>query len=255
MPRRSSSLLSRSARAHQVHPNRLARAHQVAQRLLLATGDADRDELACQQQPHEVLSIAAVGLDALGGRARDLARRRNHTLHATGRQLARQPVAGRPRLVGRAHRPRQPRTQPRRPGNLAAQPKHLQLARLGVKDRRHNPRGVHVQADEGSSLRHGWLLLCGHGAPRGYQPCGNNITPRPSRGTGRFYASGRTEPSPILSRAPRVAPRCESAPRVPSITYPTWARTAARTRRAAGLAVARSITTGLRRRRRRDSRR
>ena len=106
------------------------------------------------------------------------------TTHSTPRprELARQPVAGRPGLIRDPHRPRQPRAEPGRLGDLAAHREHLQLARLGVEHRRDDLRRVHIQTDEGSSLRHGWFLLCGCGPPRGCQPRGMNITPRPSWG-------------------------------------------------------------------------
>ncbi|MCA1678781.1 MAG: hypothetical protein LC777_07450 [Actinobacteria bacterium] len=123
-------------------------------------------------------------------RTRDLRRRRDHALDAAAAQLAREPISGRPRLVGRAHRPRQPGAERRRLADVAAQSKPLQLSRLGVERRRHDLGGVHIEADEGSSLRHGRLLLCGCGPPRGCQPRGKNITPRPSRGTGHFYIGG-----------------------------------------------------------------
>jgi hypothetical protein len=52
--------------------------------------------------------------------------------------------------------------------DLAAHRKRLQLPGLGIQDRRDDFRRVHIQADERSSLRHGWFLLCGGGPPRGW---------------------------------------------------------------------------------------
>ena len=158
--------------AHQIHPDRLAGADEVPQRLLLGARDADRVQLARQQQAHQEFGVAAVGLDPLARRARDLARRRHHALHAAARELAREPVPGRPGLIRSADRPRQPRAQPRRLGDIAADLKPPQLPDLGIEHRRHDLGGVHVQTDEGSSLRHGRLLLCGCGPPRGWQPRG-----------------------------------------------------------------------------------
>jgi capsid protein len=63
-------------------------------------------QLAGEQQPHQVLGVAAVGLDALARRARDLAGRRDHALHAAALELAREAVTGRSGLIGRPHRPR-----------------------------------------------------------------------------------------------------------------------------------------------------
>jgi hypothetical protein len=173
--------------AHQIHAHRLACAHEVAQRLLPGPRHPDR------VQPDQVLGVAAVGLDPLPGRARDLARRRHHALHAAPGKLARQPVARRPGLIGRAHRPRQPGAQPGRRADVAADPKPLHLARLGIEHRRHDLGGVHIQTDEASSLRHGRFLLCACGPPRGYQPRDKNVTPQPTWGTGPFYNRGRTD--------------------------------------------------------------
>jgi hypothetical protein len=43
--------------AHQIHPQAVAGADQVAQRLLLGPGHADRVQPAGQQQPDEMLSV------------------------------------------------------------------------------------------------------------------------------------------------------------------------------------------------------
>ena len=180
--------------AHQVLADRLTRAHEVAQRLLLGPRHADRVQLAGQQQPDQQLGVAAIGLDAVARSARDLARRRDHALHAAPLELARQPVAGRPRLIRGAHRPRQPSAQPGRLSDIAGQPEPLQLARLGIEHRRHDLRRVHVQADEGSSLRHGRLLLCVVEPPRGVQPRGMNCHPTTIAGNRPpSTTAGRTE--------------------------------------------------------------
>ena len=48
------------ASSHQIHPNRVASAHQVAQRLLLSSGNPDRVQLAGQQQPRTVYVTTAL---------------------------------------------------------------------------------------------------------------------------------------------------------------------------------------------------
>ena len=154
--------------SHQLHPDRVAGTNQVAQRLLLIAGDPDRVKLARQQQPHQMLGVATICLDTIPAGARDLARRRDHALHAALGELARQAVARRTGLVRHPHRLGQPRAEPGRAVSIAAHPERLQLSRLGVQDRRDDLRRVHVQADESLSLRHGWLLLCGCGPPRGW---------------------------------------------------------------------------------------
>ena len=45
--------------------------------------------------------------------------------------------------------------------------KGADLTGLGIEYGRHDLGGVHIQTDEASSLRHGRLLLCGCGPPRG----------------------------------------------------------------------------------------
>ena len=50
------------ARAHQIAAQILAGAHQVAQRLLLDARDRDAMQLAGDQQPHQPLGVAPIGL-------------------------------------------------------------------------------------------------------------------------------------------------------------------------------------------------
>ena len=82
--------------------------------------------------------------------ARDLRRRRHHTLHATLRELAREPVPGRAGLIRDPHRPRQPSAEPGRRASRRPS-RRTELARLSVQDRRDDLRRVHVQTDEGST--------------------------------------------------------------------------------------------------------
>jgi len=153
--------------AHQIDADRFSGADEIAQRLLLVAGHADRLQLAGQQQPDEVLGVAAVGLHAVPRRARDLARRRDHAVHAAPGELARQSVPGRPRLIGGTDRTGQPGAQPGRLGRVTTHREPRQFPGLRVEHRRHDLRGVHVQTDESSSLRHGRFLLCGCGSQRG----------------------------------------------------------------------------------------
>ena len=51
--------------AHQIDADRLTRADQVAQRLLLIARHPDRMQLTGQQQPGEKLGVTSVGLDAV----------------------------------------------------------------------------------------------------------------------------------------------------------------------------------------------
>jgi len=82
-----------------------SRAHEIAQRFFFGAGNADRVQLAGQQQPHEQFGIAAIGLDTIAAGARDLARRRDHAIHVTALEFAREAVAGRAGLIRRPDRP------------------------------------------------------------------------------------------------------------------------------------------------------
>jgi hypothetical protein len=68
--------------AHQIHPDRLPGADEIAQRLLLGPRHPDRLQLAREQQPDEVLSVTTIGFHPLPrgillgyGLARELVRR------------------------------------------------------------------------------------------------------------------------------------------------------------------------------------
>jgi hypothetical protein len=67
--------------AHQINPYGLASTDQVTQRLLLIARNPDRVQLPSHQQPREQLRVTTIGLHTVPARARDLARRRDHTLH------------------------------------------------------------------------------------------------------------------------------------------------------------------------------
>jgi hypothetical protein len=74
MPWRSSIFETRW-RGHQVAPDRVMRPHQLPGRFHLGSRDRDRRQLPRQQQAREQFGVLAVGLDAIRGRARRLARR------------------------------------------------------------------------------------------------------------------------------------------------------------------------------------
>src|SRR5580704_10416930 len=142
-----------------------------------------------------MLGVPTVGLDPIARRPRNLRRRRDHTLHAALGEVPSEPVPRRAGLIRGAHRAGQTRAERGRGNALAAHPEALQLSRLAVKDRRHDLRGMHIQADEGSSLRHGWFLLCGCGRRAGCHPHGYK-SPRARReGPANIYSPGRTTTS------------------------------------------------------------
>jgi hypothetical protein len=175
-------------RAHQIDADVLARPDEVTQRLLLGARHPDTVQLARQQQPGQVLGIAAIGLDSVARRARDLPRRADQTVHAAALHLAREAVASRAGLIGRAHRARQARAEPRRLAHDTGQPERAHLAGLDVEHRRHDLDGVHVETDHGLSLRHGRLLLCGCGHPRGWPPA--RTTPHDRVGSRPYLPTG-----------------------------------------------------------------
>jgi hypothetical protein len=104
--------------AHQIHPDRLAGADQVAQRLLLIARNPDRMQLP-RQQLHQVLRVPTIGLHPIPARARDLARRRHDALDAALGEIAREPVPSRAGLIRDPHRPRQPGAEADLPPALA----------------------------------------------------------------------------------------------------------------------------------------
>src|SRR6188472_3254481 len=54
-------------RSHQIQAQRLPGANEIAQRLFLGARDADRVKRAGEQQPDEMLSVAAIVLDLVAG--------------------------------------------------------------------------------------------------------------------------------------------------------------------------------------------
>ena len=94
--------------------------HQVTQRFLLAAGYPHRDQPADHQQPHEALSVTAIGLDPVLRRTLDLPRRRDHTPDPGRDQRPREPEPS-DRLIPRRPSGREhPRLAPRRGGGHQA---------------------------------------------------------------------------------------------------------------------------------------
>jgi hypothetical protein len=142
------------AGAHQIAAQVLTRADQVAQRLFLDGRDRDRVQLARDQQPHQPLGVALVGLDAIARSARHQPRRAHQTLDPCRRQPSRERKPCGPRLIGRAHRTRQARHERRHLLTATGQPPPPQLAGLTLHHRGHRSRHVHIEPDPGLSLRH-----------------------------------------------------------------------------------------------------
>ena len=155
--------------AHQVHPHRIPRADQVTQRLLLIARNPDRMQLAGQQQPDEMLGVTRRSVLTLSPLARGILEGAA-TTHSTPRLAS---SRASPYPVGPAsYAARTGRGSPAQNAvAFAFSPliaNDLQLSRLSIKHRRDDLRRVHIQTDETSSLRHGRLLLCGCGPPRGW---------------------------------------------------------------------------------------
>src|ERR1019366_3418090 len=243
-------------RSHQIPPDRVTGADQVTQRLLLIAGNPDRVQLARQQQPHQMLGVPPIGLHAIPACARDLARRRDHALHAALGELARQTVPRRTGLIRHPHRPRQARTEPGRARSITVHRKRLQLSRLGVQDHRDDLRRVHVQADESLSLRHGWFLQyavvgCRAAATARHELHPTNTvgepatsTPRAGRTVNPYCLSCRrlAPPRPVSARPPAVAATNRGDPAtIDSRSTQHRPKGAARASRCAGLTM--TVTT------------
>lgn len=84
----------------------LARADEVADRLLLRRRDADAGELAGAQQPGELAGVATVGLHPDPGADRDESGRDDAAVDAERGKGPLQAVPGGSRLVADPHRPR-----------------------------------------------------------------------------------------------------------------------------------------------------
>jgi hypothetical protein len=94
---------------HQIDPDLLTGADQVPQRFLLIARHPHRVQLPREQQPHDQLRVAAIGLHPVPRRPRNLRRCRHDTLDPTLRELASEPV---PRRTGASYATRTGRGNP-----------------------------------------------------------------------------------------------------------------------------------------------
>lgn len=141
--------------AHEIPAQILARADQVAQALRLDGRHRDAVKLAGDQQAHQPLRVALIGLHAIRRPAGDQPRRAHQTVHTGSLQPAGEREPGRPRLIRRAHRTRQ---RGHELADLAArsrQPLPSKLPRVAIDDRRDRRADMHIQRHERLSLRHG----------------------------------------------------------------------------------------------------
>ncbi len=158
----------------------------------------------------EQFSVATVGLDAVRSRgARDLARRGDHALDAAaGRASRARPYPLGLGLIGHAHRPGQSGTERGRGCRPSAA--HRECPAAARFPRRAPPCDgllgrVHVQTDEGSSLRHGLGPPIRLRPPRGVKPRRHETHPTTRRSAEPAPATslGRTDQQSILSTPSR----------------------------------------------------
>jgi hypothetical protein len=95
------------AGTHQIAACVLAGTHEITGCLLDRVGHAHRHELAQAQEPRQALGVAAVGLHSVTWCTRDLRGRCDRARDPCPRAGTREPVSGRPRLLGDPHRARQ----------------------------------------------------------------------------------------------------------------------------------------------------
>ena len=129
-------------------------AHQIAQPLTLDRRDRDQRQLARGQQPGQADRVALIGLDPIRRRAFGLARRAHPELDPLRQRAARQPIAGRARLV---HHPRRAFHAAQPWQQLVRATDHPlcdHLARGLVKDSDGRLARVHVQTDPTDTVRH-----------------------------------------------------------------------------------------------------
>jgi hypothetical protein len=139
-------------RPHQVAADVLARADEVAQRLLLDARHPDRVQPADHQQPQQALGVAPIGLDPIARRPRDLSRRRDETPDAGRLERPRKPEARRPGLIGHPRRARKPGAELHHRARVARQPAHDQFAALAVHRRGEHLRRAHVEPGPTANL-------------------------------------------------------------------------------------------------------
>jgi hypothetical protein len=88
---------------HQITTGILARANQIARRLLVRPRHPHRRNLAKSQQPRQPLGVTPVRLDPIGSRP-DLRWCRHNAADSRIGTRTRKPVTGRPGLVHHPHR-------------------------------------------------------------------------------------------------------------------------------------------------------
>ena len=143
------------AGAHQIRAQVLAAADQVTQLLLLFGGHPHQPQFAGGEQPRQADRVALVGLDPIPRPALDVARRADRHLDPLRPRPADQPVAGRPRLIDRAQRPRQLAQHVEHLQRPADHPARDHLPGHIVKDRHGARVRVNVQPDPTHTVRHG----------------------------------------------------------------------------------------------------
>jgi hypothetical protein len=155
----------RGARPAQV----LAGPDMVTQPLLLGRGRLNEGELAGAVEAHQLLGVAAVGLDAIAGPDRHQRRRDHIAGNPHAREQPKQVVTARPRLVrdGQTVRAAEPVEQtPHRPLGVL-NPRHLRRAARRRQHAGHERVLVHIEHDppihigrsNRANVRHGLVLL------------------------------------------------------------------------------------------------
>ena len=189
-------------RAHQIAAQILPRADQVTQRFRLDARHRDAMQLPRRQQPHQPLGVTPIGLDPITRRPRNQPRRADQTIDTDRLQPAREHEPGRPGLIGRAHRTRQPRRERRHLLAASRQPPHPQLARIAIQHRGHHTAHVHIKGRPGLSLRHVGTPMIAVGA----QANSRTLNPRTScAGADPHITTGRRTDRPygLAKRAER----------------------------------------------------
>ena len=154
-----------------------ARLRSVDARARSALQDADASRCAVRRRA------------CVGGRARDLRRRRDHKLNPALDQLARECVSGRPSLIRNPNRPRQTRPERGRIRVLAVHHEHLRLAHVGIEDRRDDLRRVHVQTTRDLAFATAGSSYAVVNAARGATRTATNPT-NASRGASQYLRIG-----------------------------------------------------------------
>jgi hypothetical protein len=140
--------------SHQITPQILPGANQIAKRLKPTIGHQHRPQLTSRVQTRKLQRITRIGLDPIARLARDRARRTDHHLDPHRPRRPRQPKPGRTRLIHRPDRPRQ-RLQPldrRHRRTVELHPEHLTRPQLHRCPSR--PAGMNIKPNETDTFRH-----------------------------------------------------------------------------------------------------